>query len=128
MCRALAWWQGIPLDQLSRRPITGPERRAQVTQWAEAKGLVLMLADGFDEAIVGVIQQNDGHPAVLYHGAKLAALLAQQHPTWTAEDITAWCADHMGGTLGVGYPAYLMMHCPAFVEEARTCPNMRPTC
>lgn len=107
---------GAPSPSTGRRLTTGPERRAAVIQWAEAHDLTLMLADGFDDAIMGVVHQSDGHAAILYHGPKVTAILRAQHPDWTANDFNAWFDANMGAELGPGFPAYLVMHVAAFVE------------
>jgi len=89
-------------------PASGAMKRSEIEAWAAEAEEPLMLADGLDDAIVGVVQQNDGSAAVLYDSLLCLRVLATAHPEWSPMEVAEWFETEVAGTLGTGYPAFVV--------------------
>jgi hypothetical protein len=66
---------GHPLDVL---PVTGAQKRAAVDEWLDVLEAEAMLADGLDDAIIGVVEQKGGQPLVCYDRGEVIAIHMRQ--------------------------------------------------
>ena len=55
--------------------MTGRQKRTALDAIADSRGLHLVVADGFDEAILGISERAGEVPAVVYDRAKAVAIL-----------------------------------------------------
>jgi hypothetical protein len=91
------------------RPVSGATKRSEIEAWAAATGDTLYLADGLDDALVGIVAQNDGTAAILYDAATAIQIVRAAHPELDTEDKAfEWFTQHVMGALGPGYPTFIV--------------------
>jgi hypothetical protein len=82
--------------------------RAEVDQWADDAGVELLLADGFDDAILGVGQRFNSY-FVVYDVHKVLDTMVTQHGM-TEEDAREFFeVNTVGAWVGEGTPCFLTL-------------------
>jgi hypothetical protein len=99
-------------------PVSGATKRVAVNTWASEAEVELLLATGLDDAILGVVCQNDGTHAVLYDASTALACLRTNNPDWSDEECMEWFGHNVVGCLGTTYPAYLVYRAPLLARPA----------
>lgn len=82
-------------------------RREQLDEWASAQEIEVLVADGFDEAILGVVQIFDEYHVCYDREACLKIL--QERDGMTREDAVEYFDFNVtGASMGDGTPAFLI--------------------
>lgn len=84
-------------------------KREEITAYVEAMDLTIMFADGFDEAIVGLVTRfGMESPVVLYDRAKMVAILTARDGM-TEDDADECISFNVEGAwVGESTPAFLL--------------------
>jgi len=97
----------ISMDGI-RGPFTPPDTVTGIRAWLEALEGDFLLADGFDDAIIGVTEHSPGRPAiVVYSVAKcIQILVARDSMSW-GDAMDFFYTNAIGAWVGPQTPIFL---------------------
>lgn len=98
------------------RPVSGATKRHEIDRWATDTGDEMLLADGLDDAILGVIQQNDGQAVVLYD-AEIAVQVLMRDSKMDRDAAQEYFEFNVLRAQGAQYPAFLVYRAPLFEPD-----------